>query len=546
MPDTPSDPPSDRPSDREQVLARISQVKQDAAERLLADPNVVAVGIGPKIVAGEATGEPAIRVFVRRKLPADQVPPDQLIPAEIDGITTDVAIGGDPVLVAAVDTPGAIGVLDARPAPTRHAHAKLPPDQTGYRPLSGGVQVCPVGSTWIGTLGCLLWDPNNHDIGYGLTNMHVVHPPDLKTVTPNVSKVGQATGDDSSSHCCSDVIGVFAAGGGHTNDRDEAIIRLAPGQKWKATIEGIGMVAGAHPLQLADVTATKYKVAKRGRTTKVTGGTIAALQATTSVADNQILIDPHPNTAAAAGEVVFFDIEGDSGSALVNSANEVVGLVWGRNAAGQGLAFEIGHVLARLKLDGITVEVASTTDPGEVHTVPGAALMALPVEMAAQVAADPQEARVFLGEGDQAPVARPWFADLPPSRPAVEQVVADLSGSAAGRLLLELWQQHRDEVSRLLQRDRRVALAWHRGGGAALTQLLLRLPAHPDRPLPETLDGEPLMAVADRMLALVSPRLSPGLRADLARCRELMPDLAGRTYAGVLAALAEPELVSGV
>jgi hypothetical protein len=348
-------------------------------------------------------------------------------------------------------------------------------------------------------------------------------------------------GNDSSSGCCNDVIGVFAGGGGHTADRDEALIRLSPGTKWKAAIEGIGMVAGGHPLTQAEITATLYQVAKRGRTTKVTGGTVAALDATTSVADNQIIIDPNPNTGASAGEVVFFAIEGDSGSALVNSANQVVGLVWGRNDAGQGLAFEIGHVLDRLRtVDGVTVEVASTTDPDQVHTVPGATSVAMPPEMAERVAADPDEARVFLGEGELAPVARPWFADLPPSEPTVHQVVADLSASEAGRLLLELWQRHRDEVSGLLQRDRRVALAWHRGGGAALTQLLLRLPAHPERPLPATLYGEPLMTVVDRMLALVSPRVSAGLSADLARCRSLLPDLAGMTYAGLVAALAEP------
>jgi hypothetical protein len=540
----------DPPSDRDQLLARVSQVKHDATERLLAIPDVVAVGIGPKIVNGEATGEPAIRVFVRRKLPADQVPPEQLIPGEIDGVTTDVAVGGDPVLVATapVDEPGAIGVLDARSEPVRHAHAKLPPDESSHRPLTGGLQIGAVDSGgYLGTLGCLLWDPASHDVGYGLTNMHVVKPPDVTTVTLNVSKMGQPLGEDSSSGCCNDVIGVWAGGAGHTDDRDEALIRLSPGTKWKATIEGIGPVAGSHLLTQAEVTATRYKVAKRGRTTKVTGGTIAALDATTSFADNQIIIDPNPNSGATGDEVTFFDIEGDSGSALVNGDNEVVGVIWGRNDAGQGLAFEIGHVLDRLKTqDGVTVEVAHTTDPNEVHTVPGMALMAMPPEMAARVEADPDEARVFLGEGDRAPVARPWFADLPPSAPTVEQVVADLSTSEAGRLLLDLWQLHREEVSRLLQRDRRVAIAWHRGGGAALTQLLLRLPAHPERPLPQTLYGEPLMTVVDRMLALVSPRVSPGLRADLARCRDLMPDLAGRTYADVVAAIGEPELVPGV
>lgn len=529
------------PSDRERALARVARVKRDATERLMAIPDVVAVGIGPKIVAGEATGRPAVRVFVRRKLPLDQVPPDQLIPSEIDGVDTDIAIGGDPVLTAApVDAPGVVGFLDARTLPVRHAQTKLPPDERSYRPLTGGVQIGAVDSCGLrGTLGCLLWDPANHNIGYGLTVMHVAKPPDVTTVTVNVSKIGQPRGRDSSSHCCSDVFGVFA-GGGLTDDRDEALIRLSPGEKWKATIEGIGPVAGSHSLTQAEVTATKYKVAKRGRTTKVTGGTIAALDATTNVADNQIIIDPNPNSAAG-NDVTFFNIEGDSGAALVNSDNEVVGLVWGRNDAGQGFAFEIGHVLDRLKtVDNVTVEVASTTNPDEVHTVPGATSVAMPPEMAERVAEDPDEARVFLGEGDLAPVARPWFADLPPSEPTVEQVVADLSTSEAGRLLLDLWQLHREEVSRLLQRDRRVALAWHRGGGAALTQLLLRLPAHPERPLPETLYGEPLMTVVDRMLALVSPRVSLALGADLVRCRELMPDLAGKTYAGIVAALAEP------
>ena len=531
----------------EERHARIAQVKQDWAQRLLANPNVVAVGIGPKIVAGEATGEPAIRVFVRSKLPPDQVPPDELIPPEIDGVTTDVAVGGEPVPVAApVDAQGAVGVLDVRANPVKHAHAKTPPDDGSHRPLTGGHQIAPVDSNgYVGTMGCLLWDPANHDVGYALTNMHVVKPPDVPTVTTNVSKLGQPDGSDSSSRCCSDVIGVWA-GGGKSADRDEALVKLAPGQKWQARIEDVGLVAGAHPLTLPEVTGVKYKVAKRGRTTKLTGGTIAALQATTGVADNLIIVDPNPNPGAAAGEIVFFDIEGDSGSALVNSANEVVGLIWARNDAGQGIAFEIGHVLGRLQAtDGVTVEVASSTDENEVHVVPGATSVALPPEMAEQLAADPEEQRVFLGENGRAPLARPWFSDLPPAAPTVQQALADLAAGDAGRLLLGLWRLHREEVLRLLDTDRRVALAWHRGGGAALMQLVLRLPAHPDRPLPETLYGEPLMVVVDRLQAVLAAHGSQDLRTDLARARELLPDLGGRTYAQIVTALAAREPVLG-
>jgi len=526
---------------------RIARIKRDATARLMANPNVVAVGIGPKLVGGQPTGEPAIRVFVRRKLPADQVPPDELIPPEIDGVTTDVAVGGDIVLTAdpaPVDRPGAVGVLDVRNAPTTLATTKISPDDGTYRPIVGGVQIGPVDSDgWIGTLGCLLWEPGNHDVGYGLTNMHVIQPPDVKTVTKNASKIGQPTGDDSSSGCCNDVIGVWA-GGGRSADRDEALVKLAAGLKWKAKIEGIGLVAGMHPLVQGDVTGVKYKVAKRGRTTRVTGGTVAALSATTAVADNVIIIDPIPNPAAGTGEITFFDIEGDSGSALVNESNEVVGLVFARNDVGQGIAYEIGHVLARLKdTDGLTVEVATATDENEEHTVPGASSVALPAEMAELIAADPREERVFLGADGRAPLARPWFSDLPPSEPTVARVLADLRASGSGRLLLELWGRHREEVIRLLDHDRRVTLAWHRGGGAALTQLLLRLPAQPGRPLPRTLYGRPLMDTVDGLHRVFASRASAPLRADLARAREVLPQLGGLTYAEIVAALGARELV---
>src|SRR5436190_8937634 len=270
MPETPHDPET------------IDRVKQDATQRLLAIPDVVAVGIGPKVVGGRATGEPAIRVFVRRKLPADQVPADELIPPTIDGIPTDVEIGGPPVpVVAPVDQPGVVRPL------------VIDLDETTYRAVIGGGQLTPVGSNAHGTLGCLVWDPTNHEIGYALTNMHVVQPPDITSVTKGVSKLGQPDGVDCSKKCCNDVIGTFA-GGGKGGDRDEALVKLSPGMKWKAQITEIGLVAGKHTLTQTEATGSLYKVTKRGMRTKLTGGTISALSATTTETDNLIIIKPNP------------------------------------------------------------------------------------------------------------------------------------------------------------------------------------------------------------------------------------------------------------
>jgi hypothetical protein len=520
MPETPHDPET------------IARVKQDVTQRLLAIPNVVAVGIGPKVVGGQATGEPAIRVFVRRKLPADQVPADELIPPVIDGVLTDVEIGGPPIPVAGpVERPGVIDPLD------------LPKDLTTYRPVMGGGRIITVGSSQGGTLGCLLWDPANHEVGYALTNMHVIKAPDITTVTKNVTKVGQPEGIDCSKKCCNDVIGVWA-GGGESGERDEALVKLSPGLKWQAQITEIGLVAGKHTLTQAEVTGEMYKVAKRGQKTRVTGGTISALNATTTEADNLIIIKPVPNPGATAGKVTFFDYEGDSGSALINSANEVVGLVWARDDTGNGYAYHIDHVLNRLKnTDGLTVEVAFSTDPNEVHTVPGATMMAVPDEVAEQVAADPAEQRAFTGTDGRVALGSPWFSDIPPKALTVTRVRADLAATESGRLLLELWQTHREELTRLVDRDRRVTLAWHRGGGAALMQLLLRLPAQPTRALPATLSGEPLMTSVDRLHLALAGGASAPLRADLDRARAVLPDLGGLTYPQIVAALGTRELI---
>jgi hypothetical protein len=69
---------------------RAAQVKERYEQSLLAKENVVGVGVGIRKHGGEYTGEVALIVMVRRKLPASQVPPEDLLPEEIDGIPVDV------------------------------------------------------------------------------------------------------------------------------------------------------------------------------------------------------------------------------------------------------------------------------------------------------------------------------------------------------------------------------------------------------------------------------------------------------------------------
>jgi hypothetical protein len=66
------------------------EVKELYEKSLLAKENVVGVGVGIRKREGVYTGEVAVIVMVRRKLPRIEVLEEDLLPEEIDGIPIDV------------------------------------------------------------------------------------------------------------------------------------------------------------------------------------------------------------------------------------------------------------------------------------------------------------------------------------------------------------------------------------------------------------------------------------------------------------------------
>jgi hypothetical protein len=487
-------------------------IKARVAPRLLALPGVTAVGLGSKETGGQLTGQLALKVFVVVKRPADQVAASELIPAEIDGLPTDVIQSGQRHLVA--DPPGGL--------PTEYR------DQTRSRPLTGGRRIRRENSNRGGTMGCFLLDLAQPGTVYGLTNYHVLAAPDVPAPVAGTSAVGQPTGESSVTGCCNDLFGKFA--GGEKDDssgKDEAAIKLDPGTQWLAEVVDIGIVTGSHEITVAEATAGTYKVRKRGSRTLLTGGVVTTVSASDGHSDNDLVIKPNPNPAAGT-RTVFFNYEGDSGAAVVNDAGEVVGIMHSRDDSGNGYAYAIDHVLERLNSAlSATLNVAVAAQAGVVNTVPGAAMVATPAELAAQLGAGPR------------PASRPIPA--PPSPvPAVAipaSLQDDLDRSATGRLVITTWLTHQRELLGLINTNRRVALAWHRTGLSALVQVLARMPADPDLVLPATLHGQPVRTVLTRMRATLDRFASPALAADLARLDGILPELGGLTYPRILAAL---------
>jgi len=70
-------------------------VKRAHEDELMRKANVVGVGVGVRQRHSALTQELAIVVFVRHKVPQDQLAPDDVIPATIEGVPVDVQEVGE-------------------------------------------------------------------------------------------------------------------------------------------------------------------------------------------------------------------------------------------------------------------------------------------------------------------------------------------------------------------------------------------------------------------------------------------------------------------
>lgn len=81
--------------DREAAYERVRAVKRAHEDELMAKANVVGVGIGLRQQGGVRTGEVALVVMVTHKVPASQLDPEDVIPAEVEGVPVDVQAVGE-------------------------------------------------------------------------------------------------------------------------------------------------------------------------------------------------------------------------------------------------------------------------------------------------------------------------------------------------------------------------------------------------------------------------------------------------------------------
>lgn len=325
---------------RKLTHAAIRPVKERIEDELLARPGVVGVDINEKMKGGKPTGELSIVVYVEDKKPKAALDKANMIPAEIEGIPTDVQEERIELF------PAFVAITDIEPLV----------DATKYATIHGGISMGPCRSVhleppdvpaagdyiFVGTLGAIVKDRATQAV-MALTNFHVACVDNGWAAGNTMCQPGRVDGGT----CPADTFGTLtrAALSEHV---DGAVVSVNAGKTTDCVIEEIGAVKG----QAA--AAINMAVRKRGRTTGLTYGSVTSVDASVSIPygdglgthtlKNQVRIAADPSKSA-----VFSD-HGDSGSVVVTDDNKVVALLFGGSSVAT-YANPIQFVLDELSVD---------------------------------------------------------------------------------------------------------------------------------------------------------------------------------------------------
>ncbi len=323
---------------RSEALAAARQVKRENVVTLMKMANVVATGVGYKISGDAQTGDLAVVVSVRKKLPLAQLAESDIVPKTIGSVKTDVIETGE---IVAFQDP-----------------------KERMRPARPGVSIGHFAIT-AGTLGCLVRKNGEVHI---LSNNHVLANSNNAQIGDAILQPGPADGGTSA-----DQIGTLAEfipiafdgtlpppGGCLTqllsavglkprapmqnepgnNKVDCALARPTTPDLVNPDILNIGVPIGAGTATLG------MPVQKSGRTTGLTTGTILQIDVTVTVNYGGPFATFTSQLMAGA-----ISQGGDSGSAVLDMNKRVVGLLF----AGSPTTTIINPIQFVLDMLGVTI-----------------------------------------------------------------------------------------------------------------------------------------------------------------------------------------------
>lgn len=432
--------------------------------------------------------------------------------------------------------------------------------------LQPGVEIASKGQEG-GTLGCFARVTGTSNTIVLLTNSHVLYG-DIHDL--GGSGDGNECGQPSVSCCCccsSHVIGKNRGNGFNAfnqvsvhvthpklaaadqnqsgSEIDCAAAVLNASRPYTNESQYYGMITGAPPAGSLGVSAGDA-VEKVGSTTGHSKGTICEFAFTTatytsggsgaipsillpltvgggaSVQENfsgargninQLIVIPDPNPANPSLKT-FFVQAGDSGSVVVNSAKQVIGILTRKapldkdmvdylnqftknplppHAGDLGIVCPIGKVLTSLGIEIVANIKGTVTTAGSVLTAPDEVLQHRERVLAME--------RKFQG------------------------LEREIRGKALGKEVLDRIKEHRPELTRLIEHRRAVKLAWHRCQGPAYAAHCMRSFEDQRYVVPSQIDGVTPLELIKRMARVLKTHGSERLQHDVAHYEPLALDL---------------------
>ncbi|MDH3758721.1 MAG: hypothetical protein OES93_12770, partial [Gammaproteobacteria bacterium] len=444
-------------------------------------PGVRHVSVGLKIAGDTITDELCIHVYVAAKRPDADLPAEERIPKEIDGVRTDV---------------------------NELQKVDFTVDTNSYRPLQGG---CLIGNDIIdldpsgtrsqvgpGTFGCTATRTGD-GAPVLLSNWHVLmkngarlsdpifQPPMVRipNFDANMLPRRPVTDDDAIAHIVNARI---------TSKVDAGIAKLDVSSCCRCcgldySDEIIGLSEGGTPpsnqpagTRAAVPGSTVIKVgAVTGRTvgrvvTNSAGPLEGQQDGVNFTLEDQIEIE-------GQGASPRFSAKGDSGSVIIDEDGFVVGLLFGETPVSPFRTFA-NHIEDVCDLMRITINSA------ESHDTAGSRVAFTPTT-------------------------------LPPLSPTGQQLYAKtrtrLLADPAGAWLWSMAEKYREEIVTLVTTERRVSVVWHRvGGPAVFATALEHLRAGDDDTLPVPPNGVSLADALERLRVALTTHGSDELKSAIA------------------------------
>jgi hypothetical protein len=445
----------ERKTETERLLALLPQVRPD----VLRIPGVSNVAVGLRERGGKLTDEIVLRVHVDTKLPESQLPRADIIPKSLYGVAIDVIVKRMPTLL--------IGFLNDEE------------DEENYSPLAGGMRISAQGdSDSQGTLGCFC-----RRVGDGktvlLTNYHVlIHNPYTGVLHGKVGfGVGQSKWRRTCCCVCNRVATILDF---RPYPLDCAIAELDKGIKaaFKIrrvlrkdnTVEEEGRIAGSGVPIVGD---EGYKTGWR---TGLTRGLLTEILPT--VHDDPEDPPPIPFTRVEVTALPPFTKMingGDSGSVFVS---------------------------------GFTGDVIALLNSGSTTHAYGCPIRDVEEALGIEVLKTPDDVSFAVADSD-------GESEAATVEPPCQALVDALQHSAAGRALLGLFDEHREEAITLVESRRRFTVAWQRSEGPAFLAALTRSARDPIYRIPRDIRGISRGDATHHIAAALRATGSPSLIRDL-------------------------------